>query len=592
MPHVRHALLVAIGALAASSLSCRSDEPMGAPNDLLAAAQAGRGQPCRGAGSCRLAFTVQPGTTPAGVTIAPAVEVTVQDPLGNTVTAFTGNVRVAIGTNPSGGHLSGTKSVGAVEGVARFTDLSIDRPGTGYSLEATSGSITAAQSAAFAITGPATHLAFTVQPTNTPAGVTIVPAVQVTALDAADNPAADFTGSITLSISPGTGTVGAVLSGTLTRIPVAGVAVYNNLSINLAGVGYTLTATALGLPAATSAPFDITSGLATRLVFTVQPSNTVAGNAIAPAVQVTAQDAFGNTDVAFVATVVIAIGNNPGGGTLSGSLAQVTVNGVASFANLSIDKAGWGYTLQASAATLTSATSAAFDNLPGPATQLVFTVQPSNTQAGAAIAPAVQVTAQDAFGNTDVNFAEPVRIGIGNNPAAGTLSGSTELKASQGIATFSNLSINKAGSGYTLVANAGSPSEQPTVSRFPFAASAAEIPSATSAAFSIAAGPAVNLIFIVQPSNTAAGFAMAPVQVAAVDAFRNIVPAFVGDITLAIAPGTGTAGATLAGSLTVAAVGGISTFNDLSITLTGTGYQLDPISPGLTGERSVVFEIL
>jgi hypothetical protein len=96
---------------------------------------------------------------------------------------------------------------------------------------------------------------------------------------------------------------------------------------------------------------------------------------------------------------------------LSGSLAQVTVNGVASFANLSIDKAGWGYTLQASAATLTSATSAAFDNLPGPATQLVFTVQPSNTQAGAAIAPAVQVTAQDAF---RCELRRVREIGIGN----------------------------------------------------------------------------------------------------------------------------------------------------------------------------------
>ena len=698
MPHVRAAFLVAIGALAASSLSCRSDEPLAAPNDLLAAAPAGRGQPCRGAASCRLVFTVQPATTPVGAPIAPPVEVTVEDALGNTVTAYTGNVKIAIGTNPSGGHLSGTKSVGAIAGVAHFADLSIDQPGTGYTLAATSGSITAAQSVAFTIFGPAHHLAFTVQPSNTPAGSIIAPSVQVTALDAAGNPATGFTGNVTVGITPGTGTAGAVLSGTLTAIAVAGVATFPTLSIDKSGTAYTLTASALGVIAATSAPFNITAGVATRLVITVQPTNTVAGAAIAPAVQVTAQDAFGNTDPLFTGTVVIAIatnagggtlfgttilvpvagvvsfdnlhidkagsgytllasaaslpsatsaafnimagpptqlaftgaptstlagdaitpavevtaqdafgnaavdfigdvtiaiGVNPGGGTLSGTTVQTSLVGVARFDDLSIDKAGAGYTLNASAAGLIGASSVAFDILPGAATQLVFTVQPTNTMAGALIAPPIEVTAQDVFGNTDVNFAEAVRIGIGNNPAAGTLSGSTELKASQGVVTFSNLSINKAGSGYTLVASTGIPTEHPAVGGRPFAADAAgaaDIPSATSAAFSIAAGTAVNLIFILQPSNTAAGAQMATVQVAAVDAFRNIVPSFAGNITLAIF--TNPSGGVLSGTLTVAAVAGIATFNNLRISLAGTGYQLVPSSPPLAGEISAGFDIL
>jgi hypothetical protein len=43
-------------------------------------------------------------------------------------------------------------------------------------------------------------------------------------------------------------------------------------------------------------------------------------------------------------------------------------------------------------------------------------------------------------------------VAIGTNPAAGTLSGTVTLSAVAGVATFSGLSINKAGTGYTLTA--------------------------------------------------------------------------------------------------------------------------------------------
>src|SRR5205807_485492 len=41
-------------------------------------------------------------------------------------------------------------------------------------------------------------------------------------------------------------------------------------------------------------------------------------------------------------------------------------------------------------------------------------------------------------------------------PSNGTLSGNTTVTVSGGVATFSNLSINNAGNGYTLTANSGS----------------------------------------------------------------------------------------------------------------------------------------
>jgi hypothetical protein len=59
--------------------------------------------------------------------------------------------------------------------------------------------------------------------------------------------------------------------------------------------------------------------------------------------------------------VTLAFGNNAGPGTLSGTLAVNAINGVATFNNLSINAAATGYTLAASAASLTGATSSAFD---------------------------------------------------------------------------------------------------------------------------------------------------------------------------------------------------------------------------------------
>src|SRR5207247_2479224 len=194
---------------------------------------------------------------------------------------------------------------------------------------------------------------------------------------------------------------------------------------------------------------------ATRLVFTGQPTGTTAGAAIAPAVRVTAQDALGNTDPSFVGNVSVALGTNPAGGTLSGTATVAAVSGEASFAGLSIDRVGTGYTLTAAGGGLTGGPSVAFNITPGAAARLVFTVEPTNVAAGAAIAPAVQVTAQDALGNTDLGFTGHVTVAIGANPGGGALAGTASVAAVSGVATFSDLSINRSGTGYTLTAGSG-----------------------------------------------------------------------------------------------------------------------------------------
>jgi hypothetical protein len=100
-----------------------------------------------------LAYAVQPVTTLPLMTI-PAVQIAVTDALGNRVTSYNGPVTVAIGHNGGTvipGTLSGTKTVTAVNGVATFSDLSIDQPGNGYTLLATVPNMFTGESAPFNI---------------------------------------------------------------------------------------------------------------------------------------------------------------------------------------------------------------------------------------------------------------------------------------------------------------------------------------------------------------------------------------------------------------------------------------------------------
>src|SRR5207249_4042628 len=315
-----------------------------------------------------LVFNVQPSTTTAGTAITPAVEVTAQDAGGNTASGFTGNITVAIGTNPSGGTLAGTLTHAAVAGVATFSGLSIDKVGTGYTLTATGAGSTT--STVFNITaGTATQLVFSVQPATTTPATATTPAVEVTAQDAGGNTASGFTGNITVAIgtNPSTGT----LSGTKTVAAVAGVATFSGLSIDKAGTGYTLTATGVG--STTSTAFNITAGTEIGRALCRETRNTTAGAAITPAVEVTAQDGNGNTATGFTGSITVEIGTNPSTGTLSGTKTMAAVAGVATFSGLSIDKAGTGYTLTATGAG--STTSTAFNITPATATPLVFSVK-------------------------------------------------------------------------------------------------------------------------------------------------------------------------------------------------------------------------
>jgi hypothetical protein len=520
------------------------------------------------AAASALAFVSQPTNTAAGTSITPAVTARITDAFGNPVSAAA-TVTVALGANPSGGVLSGTLSQPASGGVATFPNLSIDRVGTGYTLVANSGALSAATSSAFNITpGTPTRVQFGQQPSNIAAGSAMAPAVTVTIRDQFGNLCTQSTAAVSLIL--GGGTAGATLLGTVTQSAVAGVASFNDLSVDRVGLLYTLTAGSAGLTTATSGSFNVTAGAPASLAFTTQPPATrVAGATFSTSV--TILDQYGNR-TSSTAAVTVAINNNPGGGTLSGTTTVNAVNGIATFPGLSINKVGVGYTLDATSGALASATSNAFNITPAAASVLRYGQQPSSSVAGAAIAPAVTVRVEDAFGNLVTISSATISVAIGNNPGGGTLSGVATSNASGGVATFSNLSINRTGVGYTLVATSGA------------------LTSATSAAFDITAGNAASLSFTTQPSTTAAGATIAPAVVAqARDALGNVATGFGGAVTLTLNNG-GTA--VLAGTATVNAIAGVATFSDLSIAKSGTGYTLTAAAAGVTSATSSAFNIV
>ena len=105
---------------------------------------------------------------------------------------------------------------------------------------------------------PASRLTITSQPTDEQVNVNISPAIQVAVQNSSGQTVSTSNASITVSITSATGTAGATLQGTTTQIATNGVALFNNLSINTAGTGYTLTFSALGLTSAVSQTFNIT----------------------------------------------------------------------------------------------------------------------------------------------------------------------------------------------------------------------------------------------------------------------------------------------------------------------------------------------
>ena len=418
------------------------------------------------------------------------------------------------------------------------------------------------------LAGLATKFAFTTSPGNTQSQATLSPAPVVQAQDAVGNLVATYTGTVTLTLTGGTS--GATLTGTTSVLMTRGVVTLTNLSVDYVGVGYRLVISD-GVLTGTSSAFNIT---ADRLLFTLSPGNAIAG-ATTLSATVRARDNFGNTDTTYNGTAALAIQNNPGGGTLAGTTSVAAVNGVITYTGLSINRPGISYTLQATASGLITGTSAGFNISVGPATQVVFTVSPGTSMAGATFTISPVVQAQDAFGNLDAAFTGNISVTIasGTGTAGATLAGTTTLVAVGGVVTYTDLSIDKSGTNYQLTANSTG------------------LTSTDSAAFDITAGPATQLVVTVSPTNTVVMAALSGPTVEARDNLGNLDFSFSGFISITIKAGTGAGGATLGGTISMSASSGVAAFTDLTLDRAGTAYQLVAQSATLVTDTTTAFNI-
>ena len=210
--------------------------------------------------------------------------------------------------------------------------------------------------------------------------------------------------------------------------------------------------------------------------------------------------------------------------------------------------------------------------VPGAASRLAFTVQPRNVAAGASISPDVKVEVQDAGGNRISTSTAPVTMSLGTNPGGATLSGTRTVNAVAGVATFTDLRINRVGNGYTL--SAASPG----------------LTDAVSSTFNVTPGAAATMRFGVQPSDVVAGAAISPaITVELLDAQGNIATGAAPQVSLSL--GNNPGGATLSGTTTVAAVAGVATFTGLNLNAVGAGYTLVAASAGLPVVASAGFTV-
>lgn len=509
-----------------------------------------------------------PASVAAGVTLGNVV-VEARDRFGNLATGFSGGVSVTLDANPGATAIVGTTTRSAVGGVATFGDLQLTAAAAGYTLrfDATpAGTIPGVVSSAVTVLPAApTALVVTTSPAaTTTAGSNLAPVV-VGARDAFGNAVPTFTGPVTATLA--TNPQGAVLGGTTTATPAGSSATFAALQVTTVGTGYAITFAAPGLSGVTTSAFAVQPAAAARLDITSTPTGAVAGAPLTP-FAVTARDAFGNVATGFTGTVTVALGANPAGGALSGTISAVAAAGVATLSDVRLARAGTGYTVITSATGLVPDTTPAFAVAPAAAAALAFrTAPPASVTAGAAFGATVEV--RDDFGNVATAFTGAVGLALEANGAGATLGGTVSVNAVAGVATYTALQVTRATTG--LVARA----------------SAAGLTAGNSSAFAVTPAAATALAVTTGPPPVVgAGAAFGPVVVEARDAFANVVPGYATGVTVSLVPNT----TLLGGTLTQVPASGVASFPALVVNAAGT-FALQFTSGALTAATTSAFAV-
>lgn len=517
----------------------------------------------------------------ANGTATTVLTVTAKDVNGNTTT----NMGTLVLSDVVVSKSTGTGSIGAVSGSNGVYTATVTAPtttGQGVFVASLGGAAVkgggASQSQATVdyVAGTATKYLVTVSNTSPTVGGSVTLSAQLS--DANGNAVANSGRVVTWST---TAAVGQSFSSATSTTDASGIATVTFTASTVSATVRTVTATDASSYTGTSPTITTQVGAAAKFVV-----SSIAGQTAGRAFSVTAvlTDTYGNAVNNAGATGTVTLSRATGTGTLGGTLTGTIAVGASTvtISGVTYTKAESGVVLTATGSGAGSSMvgltgdSNAFEVAPGEAAKLGFTTQPaSSIVAGTSFAPVVAV--QDANGNTVTSDSgRSITVAL---TGTGTLSGTKTVTTSGGLATFSGLSVDVAGTGKTL------------------GGSSSQLTSATSSAFAItpAAGSAANsTISASSASITANGLSTSSITVRLVDAYGNNLTA--GGATITIAATRGTVGSvfdnhdgtytasltssTSAGAATVSAtVGGATLAATTTVTFAaGTAHDMSVVS--------------
>lgn len=509
----------------------------------------------------KLAYAAQPTSGTAGVALAP-VKIALQDAGGNQ-TAAINPVTIALGANPAGGTLKGTLTRSAVNGVATFDDLVLDKVGSGYTLVASSGSLTPAPSSEFSIAaGGAAGMAVSAgngQAATVNTNVATAPAVRIT--DGSGNPIVGA--SVTFTPGSGSGTVSPV-SGTVVTNAL-GIATLSSWTLGTTAGTQSLVVTSTGLQPVTFTA-TASAGNAYKLVLQNKASlqaSTATGAPLTPQPIIQVTDQYGNPVPAGVMSVSAGVTATSGvtlGGTASMSLGATS--GQATFTNLSISGTGSTRLVFKESSGLirpdTSATIAISAAVPTqlqlvPASPTSFTL----TAGQAFTLPQVKVV--DAQGNGVAGVTVRAVLDSGTSPNTAVLGAGDFVTDGSGIATLTTPSDTTAGTFRVTATLPSTPGIAPAV------ITATVVPAAASE---------IRIFGISTNQNVVAGVAL-PFKVAITDRYGNVVTsASPTSVSIALNSPSGVTGAALNDVTPVSTTNGVAQFTNRSIAKAAIGFSI------------------
>jgi hypothetical protein len=512
-------------------------------------------------GAEKLVFTQSPAN--ASVRAPFGVQVAVTDAQGNRLSTASATVKLTL---DKGGTLAGSTSVATADGLAAFTGLSIAEENTGYTLTASAPGLAAAVSGPFTIvddvppavpvltqsasTANSVTVAWTAVGDDGGAGTVSGHDLRYASTDITSDATFDAATKVTLG-APKAG--GSAESAVITGLS-QGRTYYVALQVSDNAGHVVRSATRMVSTQALNA---------TQLAFSVQPQSGTAGVVLAP-LRVEIRDAAGALVDSATSAVTLSVVGMPA----IGPFTVAAVKGVATFEAVRIDVAGKGYKLQATAGSLTPATSTAFDIAPAAAASLALSGLPAQVTAGSS--QTLTVEARDAFANVATGYTGTVHFT--STDAAALLPADATFSAADAGRKSVSVTLKTVGDQSVTVRD---------VARTTLSATAST---------TVALGTPSKLVFQSQPGNGTVRSALASVSVAITDAAGNVLSVGSPDISVHLVGGN--AAAVLAGTTTATPSSGVATFSSLTVDQQGTGFKLEATGGSLTGATSAPFNIV